>query len=142
MASTSVHDDRNEKGMDLDPTALNQLLYSIGRLRFSLRNLETLNLQLALLPSEDEEANVSTECFQDTESNKILQNIIHGVVSEKSNSKQQKAQNEEKLCKNSPQCISDVEDLELIHERLLNELQNIRRNHQAAFSKKIKNSFT
>ncbi|GFQ85383.1 hypothetical protein TNCT_56301 [Trichonephila clavata] len=104
--------------------------------------METLNLQLALLPSEDEEANVSTECFQDTESNKILQNIIHDVISEKSSSKLQKSQSAEKLCKDSPHNISDVEDLELIHERLLNELQNIRQNYQAAFSKKIKNSFS
>ncbi|GFT29734.1 hypothetical protein NPIL_343621 [Nephila pilipes] len=142
MASTSVHEERNDKVINIDTSVLNQLMYSIGRLKFSLRNLETLNLQLSLFPSEEEETKVSVECSEDTESNKILENIIHDIVSERSCSKQKKVQNDGKLCKDSPQNISDLADLELIHERLLSELQNIRQSYQKAFSKKTKNSLT
>ncbi|KAG8195184.1 hypothetical protein JTE90_027928 [Oedothorax gibbosus] len=129
MASTATETSQSEDEIVIDASTLNHLMYSIGRLKYSMRSLGNMNL-VAAFPQEENENDSLTDCSHNLESSAILENAIAETLAERTN-QANKIQNEK---------ISSLEDLELINKKLNIELEKIRLKYKAAFKDKISKS--
>ncbi|KFM66470.1 hypothetical protein X975_13401, partial [Stegodyphus mimosarum] len=124
-------EESSEDGLEPVLSSLHELIYSMGRLKFSLRSLAAIERQLSLVSEQE------TDCVKDNaplpDSNRVLEKIINEIVSKRLNEEENTTN--DSACKVTPQeqHITNVEELEIVYEKLQNEIRRIRQYHLSEF---------
>ncbi|XP_035231958.1 uncharacterized protein LOC118203786 [Stegodyphus dumicola] len=131
-------EESNEDGLKPVLSSLHELIYSMGRLKFSLRSLAAIEKQLSLVSEQE------TDCIKDNsplpDSNSVLEKIIHEIVSKRLSGEENTANDSACKVTAQEQHITNVEELEIVYEKLQNELRRIRQYHLNEFGKVLKES--